>query len=242
LGDNIKIFNRYTPEQQEAMSSALQRALSGLQNPNYAQERFAPIAQAARQRFAEEEIPSIAQRFASMGGLGSTGFAQSATAAQSGLNRDLASLGAQYEQSYESGFRDLLGLGLKEQFDTLYNPKGGGFHERLLESLLGNTLTGENIQGGAQALGELIKKAAESRQGRQGKGSSTGGATAPFQYTPQLINPGTNQINTRNAMQAVVGAGATNYFSPQTNSLQVPAPVNVPPSTGYKAAQMYYNI
>jgi phage tail tape-measure protein len=238
-GSNIKTFNKYTQEQQQAMNTLLQKAISGLENPNYAQERFAPIAQAARQKFAEEELPSIAQRFASMGGLGSTGFAQSATAAQAGLNRDLASLGAQYEQSYEAGLRDLANIGLKEQFDTLYSPGSGNFQERLLEDLLRNSLTGENIKGGALSLKDALQ---QLLSGRKNSGAlEKVGAGEPFKYTPQLINPGTNKINSRNAMQAVVGAGAPNYFSPQTNSLQVNAPV-VPPTSGLSAAKLLYNI
>lgn len=96
--------------------------------PNLQQSDFGPIEQLARQNFEQQTIPSIAERFAGLGGLGSTAFRGELGKAGSNLESQLAALrsahGLQQSglelQRGELGTRRLgvlgqLGLGQQQQ-------------------------------------------------------------------------------------------------------------------------------
>jgi len=83
----VETFNQYTPEQQAAFSQILQQALSGIGQNKF---DFAPIENQARQGFAEQTIPGIAERFSKLGAQKSSAFGQQLGAAGAGLEGNLA--------------------------------------------------------------------------------------------------------------------------------------------------------
>ncbi len=128
-------FTNFNPQQQQAFSQILQMALQGLQNP---QQGFQPIENQARTQFNTQTIPSLAERFTSMGGDSrqqSSGFAGAIGAAGSGLEQALASLRSQYGIQNQNSLQNLLGMGLTPQYETAYTPRQPGFLESLFGSL-----------------------------------------------------------------------------------------------------------
>lgn len=123
-----QLFDKFTPEQQQSFSQILQMALSGLQNPT---EDFEPIAQQAKSEFEQQTIPSLAERFTSMGqgAQRSSGFQQALGRAGAGLSENLASMQSQYGLQKQGLLQSLLGLGLTPQFETSYTPRQPGLFE-----------------------------------------------------------------------------------------------------------------
>lgn len=79
-----------------AIGNLFQQTLAGTQGPNLS---FEPIAAAARRQFQTSTVPSIAERFASLGSGGSqrsSAFANQLGSASADLESQLAALGAQY--------------------------------------------------------------------------------------------------------------------------------------------------
>lgn len=150
-------FQRFTPEQQQALSQVLQLGLGGLQQGSGG---FEPIAQQARTQFQQQTIPSIAQRFTAMNGQRSGAFQQALGQAGAGLEEGLASLGSQYNLQRQGQLQNLLGAGLTPQFDTYLPQEQQGFGQTLLESagtvlplMLGGAFGG-GLGGG---IGSLLK-------------------------------------------------------------------------------------
>jgi hypothetical protein len=106
---------RFDPQQQAALSSLLQQGLASLDPKN--------IEQLAMQRFEQQTVPSLAERFTSLGGrnrIASPAFASQIGAAGANLQSQLA------------GLRSVLGmqqleLGLQPSFENIYIPGQGGF-------------------------------------------------------------------------------------------------------------------
>lgn len=115
--ESTKRIQRFAPEQQ----SALQQLLSmGMQNMNPD-----AIEQRARSQFQTQTIPSLAERFTSMGGEG--GQRSSAFGAQ------LGGAGADLE-SQLANLRSMFGMqqtqmGLQPQFESIYQPSRPGMLE-----------------------------------------------------------------------------------------------------------------
>lgn len=129
-------FQRFTPEQQQALSKLLSMGQQGLQNPT---QGFEPIAQQARTQFEQQTVPTLAERFTSMGGgsLSSPAFSSQLGQAGSGLEGSLAALKSQYGLGQQSHFANLLGMGLSPQFETGYTPRQPGFAEQAGQGLAG---------------------------------------------------------------------------------------------------------
>lgn len=109
-------YNRFTPEQQEAINKILSSGQSRLaQEDKYG---FGDIAKQAREGFQQETIPAIAERFTAMGSspMRSGGFKSFTTQAARGLEKDLAALGAQYQQREKGLTNQLLGLGITPSY------------------------------------------------------------------------------------------------------------------------------
>ena len=66
-------FPIFSTEQQDALSQILQQALGQYKN---VQTDFAPIAEQARNRFEQQTIPSLAERFTALGAEDSSAFPQ----------------------------------------------------------------------------------------------------------------------------------------------------------------------
>ena len=103
-------FENFDPQQKAAILQILQQILPQIGQPGVDLSQgapapfdlgqykfdFAPIAQEARQNFAQQTVPSIAERFSGLGAQKSSAFGQQLGQAASGLESSLASLGAQY--------------------------------------------------------------------------------------------------------------------------------------------------
>lgn len=114
-----------TPEQQSAQNNALNFAQQGLQNP-YA--GFEPIRQNALNQFQSQFIPSIAERFTSMGnGQRSSGFQAALQQGASGLASNLAGQQAQYGLQNQGLAQNLLGIGMRPSFEYTYKQPESGF-------------------------------------------------------------------------------------------------------------------
>jgi hypothetical protein len=122
-----------SPQQIGAQNQALQMALSGLQNPTAG---FQPIADQETKRFNEQTIPSLAERFTSMGnGQRSSAFQGALGNAGADLGGQLAALKAQYGLQNQGQLQQLLGIGLQPQFDTAYSQPTDTFASGALSGL-----------------------------------------------------------------------------------------------------------
>lgn len=131
----IQQAQRFNPQQQNALALLLGQGSQGLQNP-YA--GFAPIAQQARSGFAQQTIPSLAERFTSMGNnaLSSPAFASQLGQAGAGLEEALAALQAQYGMKNQQNALSLLALGLSPSFENYYQQSQPGFGENLFSGAI----------------------------------------------------------------------------------------------------------
>ncbi len=127
----VQQFQNFTPQQQNALDQLLSMGLGKVNNQQ--QFDFAPIEQKARTEFQTNTIPTIAERFTSMGNGAqrSSAFQGALGNAASGLEQSLAALRSQYglqQQGMQSQLgQNLLQLGLGQQFDTLHQPEQRGF-------------------------------------------------------------------------------------------------------------------
>ena len=150
----------FNPQQQQAFSSILQQALGGLGQNKF---DFAPIERHARTQFQEQTIPSLAERFTSMGGsdtrLGSGAFGQALSSAGAGLEQGLVAQHAGYNLQQQQLLQGLLGLGMTPQFETAYRPRERGFLETGAQSLMSATpLMALLGSGYGQAQGQMPTK------------------------------------------------------------------------------------
>lgn len=127
--EKFKQVPRFTPEQQTALSSLLGQ---GMQNTD-----FGNIENLARTNFQTQTVPSLAERFTSMGGLQGTGGTQRSSGFQDALGR----AGAGLEQNL-AGMRSQfgmqqLGMGLQPRFENAYSPRQAGGLEQALGGLMG---------------------------------------------------------------------------------------------------------
>ncbi len=131
----VKQVATVNPEQQNILKFLLQQGQQGLQNP-YA--NFAPIAQQARNQFSQQTVPSIAERFTSMGNssLSSPAFASQLGQAGAGLEEALAALQSQYGMKNQQQALSLLALGLSPSFQNIYQGSQPGFGENLLSGTI----------------------------------------------------------------------------------------------------------
>lgn len=150
-------FQNYTPQQQNVFNQMLEGSSQQLpqilqylqsiisQDPEMMKQFEAP----ARRNFEENTIPSIAERFTSMGAQRSSAFGEQLGSAGAGLEENLA---AQRGQMGSQAIQQLMALlqgGLTPQFENVYRPETYGF--------LGNLLSGMG-QGAGQAASLIAGK------------------------------------------------------------------------------------
>jgi hypothetical protein len=148
---------RYNPGQMNAQQGLLQMGQQGLQNPY---QGFAPIAQHARSQFNQQTVPSIAERFTSLGGqrgsnaLSSPAFASQMGQAGAGLEEALASLEAQYGMQNQSNFMNMMQMGMQPQFDNFQTQEQPGMLQSMLPALgrMGMHAGSAYLTGGASAI------------------------------------------------------------------------------------------
>lgn len=145
---NALFFNKYNPQQQQLMSALSQLGLQGLQGNDFS---FGPIEQQARQGFAQQTIPSIAERFSGLGAQKSSAFGQQLGAAGAGLESDLAGQKQLYNLQQMGLFQNLAGLGLNPQYESIFSPKQPSFGQSL-----GSSIAGPASSAAIQVLGQLL--------------------------------------------------------------------------------------
>ena len=123
----------YGEQQGGAFAEALRMALEGLRNNKL---DFGPIAQKARTDFAQQTIPSIAERFSGLGAQRSSAFGQQLGQAGAGLESNLAAQGAQYGLESNRALQNLLGIGLTPQYETSYSGGREGEGSKAVNSLI----------------------------------------------------------------------------------------------------------
>ena len=143
--DRISQVPTVNYQQQSALSQLLHQGLSGIQNPT---QGFQPIAENAMNNFQQNIVPSIAERFSSLGSGSqrSSAFGQQLGAAGAGLSSNLASQEAQYGQQALGPLLQLLQLGLRPQFENVYQPGQSGLFGGFNSGFMG---------GGGQGSGGL---------------------------------------------------------------------------------------
>jgi hypothetical protein len=147
LGTTQQI-QRFTPEQQEALTKLLQAGLGGLGEGM----DFGPIEEQARTQFEQRTIPGIAERFAGLDALQSGAFRQSLGQAGAGLESQLAAQKAQFGMQRQGQLQNLLQLGLQPQFETIFQPRQPGILESAVPGIAGGL-----AQGFGQNLPMLLK-------------------------------------------------------------------------------------
>jgi hypothetical protein len=112
-GPQTQQLPRFTSEQQNALNKILSQGMSDF--------NFPAIEEAARSNFQSKTIPSIAERFASLGSgnRGSSGYGAALGQAGAGLEQQLAALKSQHGLG-------LTQLGLTPSFENIYMPQTGG--------------------------------------------------------------------------------------------------------------------
>lgn len=159
------------PEQMGGLQNLLQFGQQKLSNP---QAGFEPFADLARKRFQSQTIPSIAERFTSLGNdRRSSAFEGALGSASSDLESQLAALGSQYGLQNEQTALNFINSGLKPSFENIIEPKKQGF----FESLFGSAAPGIGTYAALSALGGS-GGAAGTAAGSALGGAATGAAGA----------------------------------------------------------------
>jgi len=99
---------------------------------------FEPIAQRAQNQFDQRTVPSLAERFTSMGSgsaLSSPAFASQLGQAGQGLSDDLAGMMSEYGMQNQQQGMQAMGLGMQPQFENTYIPESQGFLSGMLGGL-----------------------------------------------------------------------------------------------------------
>jgi hypothetical protein len=129
----VQQAQNFTPEQQNILKLLLGQGQQGLQNPY---QGFEGIENYANKQFQQNTIPSLAERFTSLGSnsLSSPAFASQLGAAGSDLATGLGFLRSQYGQQNQQNALAQLALGLSPQFENFYSGRQPGFGEELFKS------------------------------------------------------------------------------------------------------------
>lgn len=164
-GPQERKFEKFTPDQQDALNKLLMESLGGLTQGgglgalqdliSGKGTSFDPIERSAREGFEQKTIPTLAERFTALGGQRSSGFNQALAQAGRGLESDLASQRAGYglqQGGLQLGalgqLRSLLGLGLTPQFENNYMKRQPGFLENVGVGLAGGLPSLLKLLGG----------------------------------------------------------------------------------------------
>lgn len=164
--DQVKKYSLLTPEQEKNASQInklIGSSLGNLNLPGSQQNSFGPIANENIRRFEQQGIPTIAERFGSLGGAGTEGGALSSPDLYKQLfsnSQDfysqLAAQQAQYglQNSAQQGnnLSNLLQAGLGKQFDYDVTP-GQPSKARQLWNGVGQPLLNTGVQAGLGYLG-----------------------------------------------------------------------------------------
>ena len=145
--------SNYSPWAMEQMQQMAQQGFGGLKELLGQGFDFAPISEQARTGFAQQTIPSIAERFASLGTGGSqrsSAFPQLLSQAGGNLEKDLAALQAQYAMQNKGmnmgAYQSILNQGMQSPWQNMYRPGSQSGLSNLINS---------GMQGLGQAAGTI---------------------------------------------------------------------------------------
>lgn len=105
-----------TPEQQQLWAQIMPMIQGGINNSF----DFNQIAQGAQNRFQQNTMPSIADRFGAMDAQRSSGYGQATANAQRDLQLDLAGQQQKFGLESQRNWADILGLASQPQFQSIY--------------------------------------------------------------------------------------------------------------------------
>jgi len=159
--------NRFVPQQQNTLSSLMNMGMQGMQNP-YA--GFEPIANQARTQFQQQTLPSIMERFQSLGNNAMSSGALKTELGQAGANLEggLAALQSQYGMQNRNQMLNMLGLGLTPQLESYATQGQEGLLQQILPALssVGMNALGAGLTGGmsaiAPSIGSILKMMASA--------------------------------------------------------------------------------
>lgn len=147
----LQQFPRLSPQQlglQSSLGGSAQQLLPQVQQGF----DFAPIAQQARTQFNTQTVPSLAERFTSLGAQNSSAFQGALGQAGAGLEESLAGLQSKYGLAQQGQQQQLLlallGMALQPQFENAYFPSRPG----LFQGLAGGLGSGLGTLGGLSGL------------------------------------------------------------------------------------------
>jgi hypothetical protein len=134
---------------------------------------FDPIAQQAQTQFNQQTIPSLAERFTSLGGgQRSSAFQGALGGAGAGLQENLAAMKSQYMMQMMPMLMQMFGMGQRPQFEQQYLPGQKGFLQSGAEGLLHGLgsaipgmLTGNPLGGMMSGLQGLFSGGGAAPQG-----------------------------------------------------------------------------
>lgn len=155
-------YSPYEDKQRQMMNQAGQMGLQGLlsgQMPGGMS--FDPMRQQAMTQFNTQTVPSLAERFTSMGGgQRSSAFQGALGQSGAGLQENLAAMQSQYQQQMLPMLMQLLGIGLNPQTEQQFLPGQAGMLENFGGQFmqgLGSAIPGFATGGGFGALASGLK-------------------------------------------------------------------------------------
>ena len=160
--DQFQQMPKFEPQQQEAFNQLLQNVLPQILSGQLPTQGFEPIAQREVQRFQQETVPTLAERFTGMGAgaQGSSGFQEALARGGSQLGTDLAAMGSQFGLQRQGQLMQLLGMGLTPQQENFFMPGKTGFLGALAPGL--GTGIGYGLMG---PVGGLLGFGGQQQQG-----------------------------------------------------------------------------
>jgi hypothetical protein len=184
-------YSPYEAQQRQMMNQVGQMGLQGLLSGKMpGGSSFEPIKQAYEQNYRQNVMPSIAERFASLGGqgaAGSSGFKASMLGAENQLQTQLAGMQSQYQAQMLPLLMRMLGIGLQPQNEYQYLPGKSGIWENL---------GSQAAHGFGEALpsmfaGDWVGALANGVKGLFSKGADTQEQLPQYSaYQPQYIGGG----------------------------------------------------
>jgi hypothetical protein len=124
--EELHQIEQFTPQQLEILQQLLSQGSSMMRDPY---KEFEPIAKYAQSQFTRNVVPSLAERFTSMGSnsLSSPSFASQLGAAGSDLAERLAAMRSQYGMQNRSQAMSMLSSGLHPHFQNYQSSSQPGF-------------------------------------------------------------------------------------------------------------------
>lgn len=134
----LMTISPYEAQQRAMMTNIGQMGMQGLQTGQMPGGiSFDPIRQQAITQFYTQTVPSLAERFTSMGGgQRSSAFQGALGQAGADLNENLAALQSHYQMQMLPMLMQMLGIGLQPQYEQHYLPGQKGFLESGAEQFL----------------------------------------------------------------------------------------------------------